>query len=367
MIHFLCNGKQQIVADGNPNLREDRILARSVERLDVQSLFYPFEEAFHLPAFPVKFCYGQVGMSEIISQESVYIASGIILINDHAESVWIPFGGFRAGKPNDGVTHNPSLLVYRAFLHHFILHVVLGSCYEERPLTMEVVEQLPEINIALVHEIVAPRLYRNQDHSLGVVNGGFCQIDEGGYGATQIQQCMHLHTSFVMMQASPGTKLETQLNRTAVKSIHNTIHVKSGRLILVQVSCPGNQYLSEVMVYTPILGLVDMSQSGTLNILYSARIEFGRECHQRCINAAEANLVGELGKTHHQELVSAFESDGMSVAIVSLYALVQLISWYERHYLSEYGLSLIHDFCLLQYDLQKYKIKSRKNNIHVTH
>ena len=66
-------------------------------------------------------------------------------------------------------------------------------------------------------------------------------------------------------------------------------------------------------------------------------------------------------------MVSASEPDGMSVAIVSLYAFVELISWYKRHYLSEYGLSLIHDFYLLQYDLQKYKIKSRKNNIHVTH
>ena len=43
MIHFLCNGKQQIVADDNPNLREYCILARSIERLDVESLLYPFE------------------------------------------------------------------------------------------------------------------------------------------------------------------------------------------------------------------------------------------------------------------------------------------------------------------------------------
>ncbi len=360
MKYFLCNGKQQIVADGNPNLRKHCILTRSVERLDVQPLLYPFEETFHLPAFPVEFCYSQVRMSEIIGQESVDIACGIILINDHAESVWIPLGGFRADKSDDGVAYNSSLLVYRSFLHHFIPHVVLGSCYEERLLTMEVIEQLFEVDIALVHEIVASRLYRYQAHRLGVMNGSLSQIYEGRYGTMQIQQRMHLKTAFVMMQASPRTKLEAQLNRTAVKSIHNTIHVKSGRLVLIQFSCPGNQYLPEVMVYTPILGLIYMSQSRTLDILYSPRIEFGRECHQRCINAAEANLVGELGKTHHQELVSAFEPDGMSVAIVSLYAFVELVSWYERHNLSEYGLSLIHDFCLLQYDLQKYKIKSRK-------
>ena len=87
--------------------------------------------------------------------------------------------------------------------------------------------------------------------------------------------------------------------------------------------------------------------------LYSARIEFGRECNQRCINAAETNLVSGLRKAHHHKQVSAFELDGMSIAIVSLYALVEFISWYERHNLSEYDLSLIHDFSLLQYNLQK--------------
>ena len=50
MIHLLSNGKHQTIAYGNPNLREYSILARSVERLDMQSLFDPFEEIFHFLA-----------------------------------------------------------------------------------------------------------------------------------------------------------------------------------------------------------------------------------------------------------------------------------------------------------------------------
>ena len=50
MIYFLSYGKQQIIAYGNPNLREYSIRARSVERLDMQSLFNPFEEKFHFLA-----------------------------------------------------------------------------------------------------------------------------------------------------------------------------------------------------------------------------------------------------------------------------------------------------------------------------
>ena len=33
MEHLLCNSKQQVIADGNPYLRVDCILGRSVERL----------------------------------------------------------------------------------------------------------------------------------------------------------------------------------------------------------------------------------------------------------------------------------------------------------------------------------------------
>ena len=123
MIYFLSNGKQQIIAYGDPNLREYSILARSVERLDMQSLFNPFEETFHLLALSIEFRYSKVGMSEIVAQKSINVAGSIILINNHAECVWIPLGGFLSSKPNNGITHNTSLFVYGTFLQHFIFHI----------------------------------------------------------------------------------------------------------------------------------------------------------------------------------------------------------------------------------------------------
>ena len=90
MIYLLSNGKQQIIAYGNPNLREYSILARSIERLDMLSLFDPFKETFHLPTLSIEFRYSQLGMSEIVVQKSINVAGSIILINNHAECVWIP-------------------------------------------------------------------------------------------------------------------------------------------------------------------------------------------------------------------------------------------------------------------------------------
>jgi hypothetical protein len=68
-----------------------------------------------------------------------------------------------------------------------------------------------------------------------------------------------------------------------------------------------------------------MCQSRALDIFDSERVQLGGQGNQRCINAAQAILTGELGKTHHHELVSALKLDGMSVAILSLAILFMLL------------------------------------------
>lgn len=70
---LLCNSKQQVIADGNPYLRVNCILARSVERLNVQMLLNPFEETFHLPMSPIKFSNSQVRMCKVVGQEPIYV------------------------------------------------------------------------------------------------------------------------------------------------------------------------------------------------------------------------------------------------------------------------------------------------------
>jgi hypothetical protein len=183
----------------------------------------------------------------------------------------------------------------------------LALVTNKSPLAMKVAEQLLEIHISLIHEVVIAWLYGYEAHSLGVMDRGFRQINKCGNRSPQIQQGMHPYTTFIMMKSCPWTELQAKFHRTAVKGKDDSVHIESGRLVAVQVSRLCNQY-----------------------------------------------LTGELGKTHHHELIFAFKIDGMSVAIVSLYAFVELISRYERHYLSEYGLFLIHDFYLMQYNLQNF-------------
>jgi len=115
---------------------------------------------------------------------------------------------------------------------------------------------------------------------------------------------------------------------------------------------------SKIMIYTPIFCGVHVSQSGSLDIFDFARKEPGMQSYQRGIYAAKTLFTGKLSKTHNYKLISAIEPNGMMIAIVSLYAFVELISRNKRHILSEYCLSLIHDDVLGKYNLQRYELKS---------
>lgn len=58
-ISLLCNDEPQIVANGYPDLRINGVLECSVEGLNMQMQFDPFEEQLNLPTFTVQFRNGQ--------------------------------------------------------------------------------------------------------------------------------------------------------------------------------------------------------------------------------------------------------------------------------------------------------------------
>ena len=79
--------KLQLVTDGNPNLCEDCILGRPIERLDMQMLLDPFEKRLDSPALPIQFCNGNCLKFEIILQESIHYVLYKVFTNDHAQQI----------------------------------------------------------------------------------------------------------------------------------------------------------------------------------------------------------------------------------------------------------------------------------------
>lgn len=119
-------------------------------------LVYPFKEILRLPTLSVEFCDGQIGMRGVIGYKPIDIACGIIIIRYNTECVWIPLGCFQSSVFDNRIADNASLPINKVILYHLILYVVLGYRYEGYLLTVEVIEQLHEIDI-FIHEVMIVR------------------------------------------------------------------------------------------------------------------------------------------------------------------------------------------------------------------
>ena len=97
--------------DGRPDLRSDRVLRCPVKRFDLQILFDPAEEQFHLPAERVEFGDRQSGQEKVVRQENQVTIVFPIVEPHPTKRLGILGLGFRTGQDDRLV---------RAQVHGFI-------------------------------------------------------------------------------------------------------------------------------------------------------------------------------------------------------------------------------------------------------
>jgi hypothetical protein len=71
---FADDGDQHVNADGNPDLRLDRVVTGAEKVFDPQILLDPFEEQFHLPAALVQLGNGEWRQVEVIGEKDQGLA-----------------------------------------------------------------------------------------------------------------------------------------------------------------------------------------------------------------------------------------------------------------------------------------------------
>ena len=341
-IPLLRNDEQKIVTNGYPDLRVHCVLGRSVESLDVKMQLDPFEEQLDLPAFSVQFRNGQrVFNREVVGQETIDIPGFEILIHNKSQCVWILSGRVIAGKPDGLVRKNSRTFADRSGLNHLVGHIVLGTCDKVSPLLLEVLVKLLKGDISLVHQIKSAGFDRNPVHHLCIVNLTWRKHYEGRDRASEIHKRMHLERTLAMMELRPRAQLETQFNGTAVKRIYHLFETNPQLFIFVKSRGFFHQSHRKVLIDAPILLLVGLRKRGTGHRLDSRTVEVSAEV--KCsLNISQTSPVGELGKAHHHELVTATKLDGVSVSLVAVDTLLELVFVNERHNLSEDCFSFVH-------------------------
>lgn len=131
------------------------------------------------------------------------------------------------------------------------------------------------------------------------------QINEGWNVSTQIKKRMHFERPFVMMELSPWTKFEAQLNGTAVKSINHLLKTKPEVIFGVELLCFLDQTLSKVMVDSPILLLIHLTECRARDKTQTCMVKLLLKCCQCSFVSAKALLRCELGESHNHKLVAA--------------------------------------------------------------
>ena len=360
-ILLLGNDKQKVVTDGYPYLREDCILARSVEGFDMQMLLDPLEKDLNLPPFTVEFGNGNRIQSEVVGQEAIDSAVSKVLIDNKSEIVGILPGSVVSSKPDCLIGDKPSLRINFPTIHNFILHVVFGSRNEPRVVLVKMGVERIKLDIALIHEIVCVRFYRNFLQYLGIVNRGLCKAYERWNRAIQVHQRVHLDATFSVMKCCPRAERKAQLNGAAIESASHLVKVNSQLLASIKVLRLLYQDIAKVLIDTPITFLVRFCKGRFGHYLQARSIQVLRTKVKRGLNIPQTASVCELSKAHHKELVPAIELDSVPVAFVAIDTLAEFIFDEERHKLCEDCFTLVHGLReAAQMPLRKLTSSNRK-------
>ena len=309
----------------------------------MKMLLYPFEEQLDVPALSVEFCDRQSFVSQMVGKEVVDLTGSEVFICDHSESLGIALGWLDSCQFDSLITDYAGLGIPSSGLDNFVQHVVFRPGYEEGSVLVDVVKESEEIDITFVQKIDGSHLNTESIKSLDNMHRGICKVDIDRKIASQIQESMHLYTSFSLSEFSPWTEFQTKTYSAAIKGIDHIVNIEPEWIFRIQRTDSLDESLSEVSVYTPVPSLVCFSESISWNSVTDATmIQLMLNCNQTRLNISKAILRSILRKAHHEKLIVAGQIPGMIVSLVSGDTCVEVSTRYKRHKLSKYGFSCEH-------------------------
>lgn len=340
---FFGNSDQHVSADRDPDLRLDRVLGRTKKCLDPQMLLDPFEEQFDLPALPIQAC-NQFGFeSKVVGQKRNAFA-GLVLDHHAAQRDGIILAGIENRQHPGLVANNVRLgAIYRAGVAALELGVGFGSSYKEGIGLMDG-EQPLEIEIAPIEQVVGAGLDDQIVQGVDLVRLAVADMNKCGYSAAQIEQGVEFDSRFVRSKRRPWINRQTQIDRRRVEGVDRGVQVDRQRILCIQGSCHGDQMLGKVGVDLPRPCSVGIGQRIARNSLAAqphvikplglgAQIDF---------DIAQRFAVGQLGKSHGQELIHAGEVLDLVIAAVLGYAPTKSTQRQKGHELRKNQLALVH-------------------------
>ena len=143
--------------------------------------------------------------------------------------------------------------------------------------------------------------------------------------------------------SAQGKSDRQKIDGGGVQGIDRLIQFHAEGIAGVKLSGLGDQDLGEVGINPPVPDLIGIGQGVAGDLSPDAQvIKFGLCCPQTCLDVSQAFPVGQLGEGHAEILVPAGEALDLVVAVVSFYALPEIVDRHKVHQLGEHGSTRVH-------------------------
>lgn len=291
---FLDNGCQHINGDGDPDLGLDGVFRCSVEGLDPQMLFNPFEEYLHLPTAFVQQSNRQRRFDEVVCQE-----------------------------------------------HEFFPCQTIGESYPSQGTGIILLDIEPFQDNCLIENI-------------DVVNLAGSNNDKGWNATVQIQQGMQFDGRLVPAELGPGKQRQAKVDGSRVQRIGNLFQFLSEFFFGIQSDRFSNQNMSKIGEDFPWSVFVCAGQSASRNGgTNTGVIQARAQGFQTCYNGSETVSTCQLRKRHNQKLLVTGQFPDMIISAMLFYAFVEFVLWPPIHQLGKNRSSFVHLLVLLPYGRRK--------------
>ncbi len=176
-------------------------------------------EQLNLPTLPVEFRDSKSVELSVIGYEPVNNTCGEILIYNHPEGFRVFSGKFVTCQSYHLITYYTGFQIGGAGVFNSKLHVVLSPGYEERSFCMDKIEQAVEINVPFIHYVNSSGLDVQFVQQSDIVDKSLGQVYINWQITPEIQQSVHLDTTFTFPESSPWAQLQAVLDITKTVSL----------------------------------------------------------------------------------------------------------------------------------------------------
>jgi hypothetical protein len=203
--------------------------------------------------------------------------------------------------------------------------------------------QACKVQVAAIEDIEAAGLEGQLIEDVHIVNTARGDNHHRGIIAPQRQEGVQLDRGLGAPELRPGKERQAQIDGRRVQRIGGLLEFGAKGFVGVEHRGLGDELLSEIGEDAPVSFFAGVGQSAPGGSLTNAAVvKLGTDSAQAGLDVAQAFPIGQLGKSHDEELLVRRQRTHTEIAPVAPHTLIELVLGQTFHQLGENCAAMIH-------------------------